>query len=995
MQNFTRKMMNKHTIAFVLILLISALHTQAQRLTPDFLRTKSPWADSIFTKMTPEQRMGQLIMVTAYADQAANQKLILSQIENAQIGGILYLKTSPQQLAELTQTYQKASKIPLFIGLDGENGLSFRLSDSPIYPHKIALGAISNDSMLYQMGREIGQQCRMLGINLNFGPVADINSNIDNPVINYRSFGTDPKNVSRKSIMLAKGMQDERIIVSAKHFPGHGDTSLDSHFDLPVINHNYARIDSLELIPFRDIINAGINGIMTAHIALPKIDTSGVAATLSKIILQDILRDSLKFSGLIFSDAMNMKGVLHKATEPEAIVRALQAGVDVVEFVTDPAKAIEAIKLAIEKGELTQTQIDEKCLKVLRAKEWGQIHRAKPLPKKGREKLNQQQFALTRRKLVEQSLALVQNREQTIPLQRFDTLKAATIAIGESSEIQFQKRLSTYTRFDHFVLPKDASAQQLEELSNQLRNYNIIIAAVSGVNLSPSRGYGITDIQKQAVETIPLVAPTVTVFFCNPLAIPQFKGYEASRSILLAHASSWLEFDLAAQAIMGAINITGKAPISLSPQIPTGTGIRIENNRSLGFTTPAEVGIDSVKLFNRVDSLCTSAVLDRVFPGCQVLVAKNGKVILQKAYGFHTYENQTEVTNNHVYDWASVTKITGPTPLLMLLYEKKQINLDWPFSRFWIPFAESNKKDITLRQILAHQAGLRQGIPFHVNSMRPKQTLPYTIYHEGPTEKHTVEVAPNLFIHEDYRQQMFDQIRDSQLNSKTGYEYSDLGFHLFPTLIEQLTHSNYETYLYSYFFEPLGATTAFYNAYKHLPLNEIVPTELDDQFRKTLVHGYVHDEGCALMGGVSGHAGLFGSSLDLAKILQLYLQEGFYGGTRYLQAETIREFTRVQYPETRNRRALAFDKPTIGNQALPFARAYPSPLASERSYGHTGFTGTMVWVDPEHELVFVFLSNRVHPTRNNNKLQNTSLRLKLQHEIYKLHGSCTYLAHQN
>lgn len=988
-------MTNKYIIAFVLTLMFNALQTQAQLQTPDFLRGKTPWADSVFSRMNLEQRIGQLIMVTAYAEQAANEKVILSQIEKAEIGGILFLKTTPQRLFELGQIYQKASKVPLFIGLDGENGLSFRLSDSPVYPHKIALGAISNDSMLYQMGREIGQQCRMLGITLNFGPVADINSNIDNPVINYRSFGTDPKNVSRKSIMLAKGMQDERIIVSAKHFPGHGDTSLDSHYDLPIINHNYQRIDSLELIPFRDIINAGINGIMTAHIALPKIDTSGVAATLSKIIIQNILRDSLQFKGIVFSDAMNMKGVLHNSTETEAIVRALQAGVDVVEFVTDPVKAIEAIRLAIEKGELTQAQIDEKCLKVLRAKEWAQMHRTKPLPQNAAKKLNQQQFALTQRKLVEQSLALVQNNLQTIPLQRFDTLKAATIAIGETSETQFQKRLSSYTHFDHFVLPKNATNKQLTELTERLKNYNIIIMAVSGINLNPSRSYGITDIQKKAVESIPKLTPTVTVFFCNPLAIPQFKGFEASRAILLAHASGWFEFDLAAQALMGAIPINGKAPISLSPQIPTGTGIQIERNRSLGFTTPSEVGIDSILLFRKIDSLCTAALRDSAFPGCQVLVAKNGKVILQQSYGFHAYDHQIEVSNHHVYDWASITKIAGPTPLLMHLYEQKTINLDWPFSRFWTPFANSNKKDITLRQILAHQAGLRSGIPFHVNALRTKTADSVSIFHQGPTEMHTLEVAPNLFALESYKQTMFDQIRDSKLTSKTGYEYSDLGFHLFPTLIEQLSNRNYEELLYSMFFEPLGATTACYNAYKHLPLSEIAPTEMDDQFRNTLIHGHVHDEGAALMGGVSGHAGLFGSSLDLAKILQMYLQEGFYGGKRYFKPETVAEFTKVQFPETHNRRGLAFDKPTLGNSNLPLSRAYPAPQVSASSYGHTGFTGTMAWADPEHELLFVFLSNRVHPTRTNNKLQNSSLRIKIQNEIYKLHGSCKYLAYQN
>lgn len=978
--------MRREILPFICLLFFT-LFVRAQNPVPDFLKMKTPWADSIIKTFTLEEKIGQLIMVTAYANQGeSDEKVIISQIKDGKIGGVLFLKTDANRLALLSNKYQEASQTPLFIGIDGENGLSFRLEDSPSYPYNIALGAIQDDSLIYRMGREIGQQCKALGINLNFSPVVDINSNPENPVINYRSFGSIADNVARKGVNLAKGMQDEKIVVSAKHFPGHGDTSSDSHLALPSLKYDYARLDSVEFMPFKAAINTGINGIMSAHIAMPLIDDSECPSTLSKVIIGGCLRDSLNFAGLIFSDAMNMKGVLQNDTEAQAIVKALIAGVDVVEFVTQPTKAIDEIKKAIKNGEITVEQIEQKCLNVLRAKEWAGINRTQPVClEKVDEAMSKVDYQLTKRKLIEASITVVKNEQNILPVQHFDSTRIAAVAIGAENETVFQKRLASYTNVDMFNLPKNGTDEQLDRLLSQLKNYDLVITSVSNINNSPSKRYGISNIQQKAVKAVSQSQNSIMVFFCNPFALTQFSGFEMNKSIVLAYSNGEEENDLAAQAIMGAINVSGKSPIQIENVCDAGFGIDIKNIGRLGFAMPEEEGFNGQLLNSKLDSFCMAAIADTIFPGCQILIAQNGKIILQKSYGHHTYKATDIVTNSDLYDWASITKITGPLLPLMKLYDEKKIDLDTPICQYLSSFKHTDKDKITLRQTLSHQAGLKSGLLFHLSLLDKNSRLKNEFVSTKPSAQKSVQLSENLYIDKKYKQIMMQQILDSKLSKTPKYLYSDLAAMTYPDLISNVTNKDYENYLYQTFYRPMGITSATYNPARKFPLEKIVPTEIDYTFRKEEVHGYVHDESCAMMGGVSGNAGLFGSSLDLAKVMQLYLQKGYYGGIQYVKSSTVDLFNQRQYSQ--NRRGLGFDKPQINNCTLPEDEAYPAKLSSDSSFGHSGFTGSFVWADPEKQLLYIFLSNRTYPTRENNKLSKSNLRTKIQEEIYKLENS--------
>jgi beta-N-acetylhexosaminidase len=956
---------------------------------PLFLLEEGKWIDSLMTKMSIEEKIGQLIIVTSQPELGDNDKSkILEQIEKYNIGGVLFLQTSPVKLATLANNYQSVSKVPLFIALDGENGLSYRLDSTVRYPQLIGLGAIQDDSLLYRMGREIGQQCKTLGINVNFAPVGDVNSNPENPIINYRSFGEDPEKVSKKSWLLAKGMQDENVIVSLKHFPGHGDTSIDSHLSLPKIDRAYPKLDSVDFLPFKTCIDSGVNGIMSAHIYLSAVDTKQLPATLSKRIMTDILRDSLGFNGLVFSDGMNMKGISIHYSEGAAAVQALKAGVDVIEFVLHPENVIDAVVSAVRNGSITEKAINEKCRKVLKAKQWIHLNDYHPVKTDSIYTiLNRPEYELTARKLTEQSLSVLKNENSLLPLQRLDTLKVASFSVGSEAITNFQKGIERYINVVHFNLKSDASPADLLNVLRELKNYNLVLAGIHGAKLSPNKKYKLTDLQISAINQICHQNKTVLCFFGNPYSISFFEEYNKAQALIIAYGETNIAQDYVSQLIFGAISATGKLPVSVNDSLKAGEGFELLKPNRLKYTIPEEVGINSNLLKSRIDSLVNVGLSDKYFPGCQVLVAKEGKVIFDESYGFHTYDDSIPVINENLYDLASVTKVAGPLPLLMKMYEDSVLKLDVPFSTYWSDFKHSNKASFTLREALAHQAQLEPGIAFHVDAMKKSKKRAEPAFSERPSEKYSVRVASNLYISNDYKKKMFSRIKDSKLLPEKKYTYSDLCFMLFPDVISNLTRSSYESYLEQNFLAPIGAKSVHYNPYRFYPKERFIPTERDDTFRKEVLQGFVHDEGAAMMGGVSGNAGLFSTANDLAKIMQFYLQKGEYGDLKLFSPKTFDEFNRVQYPENGNRRALGFDKPYLENSKKALENAYPAPSVSAESFGHTGYTGTFVWADPKNQLIVIFLSNRVYPTRENEKLIKKNFRPQLQQLIYDCEGS--------
>ena len=974
--------MNLRGSFFIIVLFFAVFKISLVTATePPFIRYKTDkWVIEQLKKMTLEEKIAQLMSIAVYPDLGIESKnKVLEQINLYKPGGILVMQGKPVKTAKWINDFQQRSKIPLLVAIDGEWGLSMRIDSVMKFPYAQAIGAVQDSTFIYQMGRDYANQLRMMGIHMNFAPVADINTNPNNPVINFRSFGENKFDVSKKAWWVAKGMQDSGVIPVAKHFPGHGDTDTDSHKILPFLSHSKARMDSLETYPFRYLSDKGIIGIMTAHLNVASIDNSLTPTSLSKIIVTDYLKNEIGFKGFVVTDAINMKGV--RTEKGNAELEALIAGNDRVEFVPDLQKAIQSIKSAITEGKLTIAEIDEKCITVLALKRWVNLNEYKHAETKNlTTRLNSPSFEVTNRKLIKGSFTVL-NNNGILPVQGLDTLKIASLIIGRNDISPFQKMLEKYTQIDHFTLSKNATENDWQKIRSELKNYNLVISGIQGINIYPANKYGITEIQRKAVAEIIQEKNSVFVLFGNAYAIKHFETIHHSNGLIVAYQNTPLIQELAAQLIFGAFDATGKLSVTINNRFKLNDGIEIKRNNSLAYTIPEEIGIKSELLSKKIDSLAYLGLNNKAYPGCQVLIAKDGNVIFHKTYGYHTYDKTLTVKANDIYDWASVTKVTGPLPAIMKLVDENKLDIQQPLSKYWPDFKNSNKENIKISEFLTHQSGIPAWIPFWQMAADKKGELNPDIFKHKPTDGFQVRVSENLYLKDDFRKSIYDTIKNSKLGEKK-YVYSCLSFLIYPEVIAKLTGQNYEEYLKSTFYLPLGATSITYNPYLQFTLNQIIPTEIDNLFRKQIIRGFVHDEGAAMLGGISGNAGLFGTTNDLAKLFQMYLQKGFYGGKRYISEETVNKFIKIQFPENNNRRGLGFDKPLINNKNNSLKNAYPAIDASKNSFGHSGFTGTFVWADPDNGLLYIFMSNRVFPTRENGKLSNLNIRTALHQQIY-------------
>ena len=970
----------KLIISILFLIFIKVLPASAG--DPPFLKfMNDDWVNAQLDSLTLEDQIAQLMIITVYPKQSdAAKDKIIEEIKKGNPGGILVMQGTPVKTARWINEFQENSATPLLVAVDGEWGLSMRIDSTMGYPFAQAIGAVQDSTWVYQMGRNFGRQLKTLGIQMNFAPDADVNTNPGNPVINFRSYGEDVRNVAEKAWQVAKGMQDVGVIPVAKHFPGHGDTRTDSHKTLPLVNHTKARLDSVETFPFRYLSEKGICGIMSAHLNVPAIDNSGTPSSLSKKTITGYLKNEIGYKGFIVTDAINMKGVRTQAGNAE--VEALKAGNDIIEFVPDLSKAVASVKQAVASGEISKEEITYKCRKVLALKRWANLDNYIPANLNHlTSRLNSPYYEVTSRKLIQQSLTILTN-DSILPVEHLDTLKIASVMIGGATISPFQKMMEEYTDMDHYTLPKNATEKEWADLRMKMQNYNLVIAGIEGIHIYPSGKYGTSEIQRNAISELIQENKTIVAFFGNAYALKYFNNIHHASGLIMAYQNNTLTQQLAAQLVFGANNANGKLPVTVDKRFRANDGMELKKNDCLAYTIPEEVGIDSKKLHHKIDSVAILGLDSAAYPGCQVLIAKNGKVIFHKCYGYHTYRKRQKVESNAVYDFASVTKVTGPLPAIMKLVDKKKVTLDAPFSRYWPDFMGSNKQKLKVREILAHQARLASYINYWQMALDKHQHLDRHVFKHQPSGKFNIRVAPDLYMNQDFIKSIFDTIKTSKLLPRKKYMYSGLSFYIFPSIIANLTGEPYEKYLKDNFYHPLGASTITYNPYKYFPMKRLVPTETDDFFRKEKMQGFVHDEGAAMMGGISGNAGLFGTTNDLAKLFQMYLQKGYYGGRRYISEKTMNEFTKIQYPENKNRRGLGFDKPLIDNYKNKLRNAYPAVDASKNSFGHSGFTGTFAWADPDYKLLFIFMSNRVYPTRENQRLYQLNIRPAMHQAIY-------------
>ncbi len=976
-----RQPLMKHLI-LVLVSIFLALSSTAdggtryRKYLPD--RAEEAWVDSVMRSLSPDERIAQLIMIRSFSGREKRYYDSIAQIiRQYNIGGVCFFKGTPTTQAIASNQYQKSAKTPVLVAIDGEWGLGMRLDSSMSFPRQLALGSVGDPDLIYRMGIEIGRQLRRIGVHMNFAPVADVNNNPRNPVINFRSFGEDPDRVSRHSMAYIRGLQDAGVMAVAKHFPGHGDTNSDSHYTLPVIKKPLTEMQEIHLPPFKTAIDSGVAGIMVAHLAIPALDPGNNAiSSLSPVMVNGLLINQMGFDGLVITDGLEMKAIADFVHRDSVEIKALLAGNDILLLPVSVPRALVNIRKAIAAGILPPDLIDEKCRKLLRYKYRAGLNTYKPVETRNVIRDNNTPEAeLLRRQLIEASLTLVRNKNNLVPLQRPDTLQIATLTFGQVSPDIFHQRFDQYAKADHYYLTATANIATSDNLLRTLDRYDMVIVAIRRTTQNPSSNYGVSRQIQQFAEALSAKTRVVLIHFGNPYALAGFAPATGFESLLLAHSDESLTADLSVQALFGAIEVRGIMPVSVAGIAAAGEGLLTQPLGRLSYTTPEAVGVSSDWL-RKADSIALDGIARKAFPGCRILVAIDGRVIYDKGLGFHTYDKNIQVQLNDVYDIASLTKITATTLALMRLSGEGAFDIDRKMSYYLPSLAATNKGNLLIREVLAHQARLQAWIPFYRYTLKP--TGPDTTYYRTkPIQGYGIEVAHNLFLRSNYPGIMADTMARSKLRDRQQYLYSDLGFIWLKEAIEKITGEPYDAYLAKTFYKPLGMRSTVFNARLHMPLSRIVPTEQDKEFRMQLLHGYVHDPAAAMMGGVAGHAGLFSTAHDLATFMQMMLNGGMYAGIRYLDSVVVAEFTRTQFPLGGNRRALGFDKPDLktgsnGPACLSVSRA---------SYGHSGFTGTYAWADPANRMVYIFLSNRVHPSATPNLLSQLNIRQNI-HEVF-------------
>ncbi|MBN2348986.1 MAG: serine hydrolase [Bacteroidales bacterium] len=977
---------------------------------PPFIGPPSAWVDSVFNTLSLSDQIAQFMMVAAYSNRGPEHKAYISGlIKKYKIGGLIFFQGSPYNQALLTNSFQQVSEVPLMIAMDAEWGLAMRLDSTINYPRQMMLGAIQDEKLIYTMGEQLAEQMRLLGVHINFAPVVDVNNNPDNPVIGSRSFGEEYANVARKGLWYMKGLQDHKVIAVAKHFPGHGDTDTDSHLALPVISHERSRLDSVELFPFKELILSGVSGVMIAHLNVPALDPEeNQPSTLSPLIVDSLLKNEMKFKGLVFTDAMNMGGVTRYYKPGEASVKAALAGNDILLMPDDVGKAISLIQKEVRRGNISKEEIETRCKKVLAAKYWLELDKNTMVQTDSLTyKLNVPKYEILNRKLTESAITVIESKNELIPLQRLDTLKIAAVAIGSDKPTLFQETLNMYLESDLFSINKSAAPEQFTELLSQLKAYNLVIVGLHNTDMRASRNFGITPLSVQFIDSLILQNKVLLDVFASPYALATFSNLKSTEGLMVSYEDNENSQSLSAQIIFGAIGASARLPVSIGNSYRAGEGINTFGGLRLKYSIPEEAGFDR-NILDKIDSIAQYAIDHHATPGCQVLVARDGIVVFQKSYGQFTYsKKRPEVKNTDIYDLASLTKIAATMPVIMHLEEEGDLKLNDKLSEY-LPYLDTtNKKDISIKDILLHQAGLKSWIPFYVTTLEPlypsqdyshsRYSASYPIkmgrgyyvnkhlkYKDGyfsdtPSEEYSVQVADRLFMNKNLIDSIYTQIAISEVSDTQEYKYSDLGFYLLQQVIEKLTRTSLNNFVDSFLYKPLGASTLGYLPLQRFDKTRIAPTENDLVFRKQIVHGYVHDPGAAMLGGVAGHAGLFSDANDLAKLMQMYLNRGEYGGQKFYKGSTINSFTK-KCPECNNgnRRGMGFDKPQPDS-----TKSGPTIFnISPESYGHTGFTGTMAWVDPEENIVYIFLSNRVYPDAVENTLVGLNTRTAIQQVIY-------------
>ena len=929
-------------------------------------KAEKKWVKHQFKKLSLDEKIAQLMIIRAHSNWDVKKLDTLTEIiKKYNVGGLCFFQGGPIREALQTNYYQSIAKTPLLITMDAEWGVGMRLDSVEMFPRQLSLGAIASDNLVYQMGAAVAAQCKRLGIQVNYAPDVDINNNPSNPVINDRSFGQNKQRVIQHGIAYMKGLQDNGVMATAKHFPGHGDVAVDSHNDIPVINKTKEQLAAMELAPFKALIDAGIESVMVGHLSVPAIDNRPKYATsLSEKAINELLKKEMGFKGITVTDALDMKAISNYFPKGEANVQAILAGNDMLCLPGDIGESIEKIKLAIKEKRLSKKDIDDRVKKILAAKYKYGLSQPTFIDTTNLIADLNKSVAALKSQMAAQSLTFVKaNAQASISLQK----KTAYIALNLAQPNVITKALSQQYGFQIFYInPKDSAG--LETAKKSLASFDQVIVGLHNYNRRPANHF---EIPANMIQFLKDAHPQnwFHLIFGNPYAVGEFNGIE---NILFAYEDNAYSQEAALHWIEGKLQATGELPVTVSNDLPYGTP---SHNIESGANTNIQTTSPNLSF---IDALVQEAIDKKAIPGCQILVAKNNKIIFNKGFGNIAGEGSAPVTIDTYYDLASVTKVSATTVSIMKLVEQGKVDINKTIGDY-LPWVVGNaKSQITLKDLLLHQAGLYPYIKFYEALLTPTGSFIDGLVTQVPDNAHHKMMTPSKYLLDSWADTIKNKILRSPVTTPGKYVYSDNDFIFLGQIVEQVTGMTLNEYATQQFYAPLGMESTGFLPLQKTTLNNIAASEVDNYYRHELIQGAVHDEGASVMGGIAGHAGLFSNATDLAKLYLMLLNKGTWNGSSFLNPSTVELFT--AYNTDNSRRGLGFDKPEKNNATAK--DPYPCLSASPSTFGHTGFTGTCVWADPEKQLLFIFLSNRVYPTRDNKVFSELNLRSKIQEGLY-------------
>ena len=945
-------------ISYLFILSIITMYIFAS--TSSFNVVENPFSHNVITKVDPngwekldlKKKIAQLVMVRIRSDfynsESSYKRKLKKWISKDGVGGVILFHGNGNIHGTYhnIQNFQSWAKTALLVASDLERGLAQQLgTGATSFPHPMAIAATGDTLLSYKQGNITAREGLSVGIHVVFSPIMDVNNNPENPIINIRAYSDDPEMVSVFGLSFIKGIQDAGAIACPKHFPGHGNTSTDSHTSLPVIPGSREDLERMELYPFKKAIDAGVKMMMIAHLAIPGLDSSGTPSSHSKIISTDLLKHEMGFDGIVVTDGLEMSSMTNNFSAGEACIRSIEAGSDILLLPINVDQAIISIYDAVLSGRISEERINESVKKIWKMKmELGILKNSSIDWSDIENNVGLSEHKKTAQYIANKSITLVKNEKNLIPLKATRLKKITHLILttdddGNRTLSTFSKDLSrTHRNVEKILIDYKLNNKRIDSIIDDIKGSSVVIVSML-IRIRGDKGESTIDeshallLKRMKEEKI----PTVGISFGSPY----LPSYESLDAYICTYGYGSTSIKAAANALWGRSNIEGKLPITLSEKYKRGHGIEIKK-RKFSF----DINKDSYNLKFAWD-IINQGISSKIFPGAQILVVKDNKLISQKSFGKLSYDENSRVVNNStIYDIASITKVLSVTPIAMKLIGQKKLSLGHTLEQYYPSLYGKPNGKITIKHLLTHSSGLKPFIEFY------KQD-------------------PNI-----QKEQMLYNIFSSSLDYNPGdkHQYSDLGIIILMDIIEKVSQSSLDNLCERWVFDPIRMKNTSYNPSDSIKDN-IAPTEIDDYFRNRVLLGEVHDENAYLLNGVSGHAGIFSNSYDLAKYAQLFLNGGIWLGNRVLSYDKIQEFSTRQELPPGSDRALGWDTPSRNG------RSSAGDYFSEHSYGHLGFTGTSLWIDQEKNIIIVLLTNRVHPTRENGGMY--TIRRKFHTEIMK------------